>query len=158
MTFDSWQVPLVVVAETESALRSGAHEVFCIWTGERTQAGPQCAIDSLIVPEQTPESSEFGVAVRIEGRELSRIQFENFRSGRRSFVQLHTHPTSNVRMSGLDRQREVVKHVGALSIIVPSYGNWGLDGLRGVAIYERASDDWRLWTHDEAVRRLIFRP
>ena len=47
-------------------------------------------------------------------------------------------------MSLLDREWEVVRDIGALSIIVPNHGKNGLDGFPGVNIYEKEEDDWAL--------------
>lgn len=158
MKFDVWQVSPEVIAETEAALRRGKHEVFVMWAGPRSQSAGVCEITRVIIPRQTPESSPFGVAVKIEGSELARIQFDNFGRGEKSYVQVHTHPKGNVEMSRLDRKREVVNQIGALSIIVPNYCGDGLAGFPGVNVYERDEDDWRLWTPAEAAMKIRVRP
>lgn len=154
MKFDSWHVSASIVAATEVALRRGSHEVFVIWAGPRSQVLPACLVTRVIIPEQVPESTPFGVAVRIDGAELARIQFENFDRGERSYVQIHTHPGSRVDMSKLDRKREVVNHVGALSVIVPHYCASGLATFQGVNVYEREEQEWRQWTPDETKLRI----
>jgi hypothetical protein len=128
--------------------------VFALWTAKRSEISPGCNIQRLVVPRQTPETSIYGVSVLIEGDELARIAYANHAVSEKNVIQLHTHPARDVSMSELDREREVVRHVGGLSIIVPRYGLHGLDRFRGVNVYEREKDDWRLWAHDETVRRL----
>lgn len=154
MTFVSWEIPSTLLEETTSAFNSGAHEVFVIWTAPLQQTNSVCKIRRCVVPQQAPGFSADGVYVHIEGIELSRIQFDNYDRGERSVVQLHTHPSADVRMSLLDRAWEVVSHIGALSIIVPFYGKAGLRGFPDVHVYERELDDWRQWNRIEIEQRL----
>lgn len=158
MKVKRWNLDCEVVAKTEAALRAGEHEVFAIWSAELVKADvlDEVRVDGCIVPAQTPGVSDQGVWVHIEGRELQRIQLENFKNGRRSVIQLHTHPGADVRMSQLDRAWEVVRHVGALSIIVPHYCRFGLQLGAGANVYEREEDDWRLWSPSEARERLVI--
>ncbi|ODA41860.1 hypothetical protein DSBG_1352 [Desulfosporosinus sp. BG] len=72
-------------------------------------------------------------------------------------MQLHTHPSANVIMSRLDLEWEVVKHIGALSIIVPYYGSRGLEEFSGVNVYERMEKGWRLWSKEEIRERLVVK-
>lgn len=156
MKFSTWRVPKTVVRDTETAFRRGLHEVFAIWTSPLSPASDVCDVRRCIIPEQHPGATPQGVFVHIAGAELSRIQVDNFTRQERSSIQLHTHPTGDVRMSQLDRQWEVVKHEGALSIIVPSYCRQSLDRFRGVNVYEREGSDWRLWEANEIAARLVI--
>lgn len=157
MKIKQWKIKRDVLIQTEAALRAGEHEVFAIWSAENIKADviEELVVDSCIVPAQTPGVTAEGVWVHIEGCELQRIQLDNFRAGRRSMIQLHTHPSADVRMSNLDRAWEVVRHVGALSIIVPHYCRFGLQLGTSANIYEREEDDWRLWSTSEARERLV---
>lgn len=157
MKIEKWKVSAEVIRQTERAMRVGAHEVFVIWSANQLDSGDHklTLVDGCIVPAQTPGVTADGVWVHIEGRELQRIQLDNFKMGRRSVIQLHTHPSTDVRMSQLDRNWEVVRHVGALSIIVPKYCRDGLQLFNGANIYEREDDDWRLWSLAEAQDRLV---
>lgn len=157
MKYNKWEISRQVLMETEQAFRSGQHEVFVIWPAKRAEAekAELAKITRCIVPEQTPGVKENGVWVHIAGQELQRIQLDNFRCGERSVVQLHTHPGADVQMSALDREWEVVRHIGALSIIVPFYGLHDLESFAGVNVYEREEDDWRLWTRKEVMGRLV---
>lgn len=151
-----WHIPKMVLDATLRALASGEHEVFALWTAKRTEVLPECTVKRLVVPKQTPETSVYGVSVRIDGDELARIVFDNHALGEKSVVQLHTHPGRNVEMSLLDREREVVRHEGALSIIVPSYGREAIEGFAGINVYEREGNAWRYWTRGEVARRFVI--
>ena len=158
MKIHRWNIGREVAAQTERAVLIGAHEVFAIWTSIKPKGDliEQVDVDRCIIPSQTPGVTKEGVWVHIEGRELQRIQMDNFDERRRSIIQLHTHPTDDVRMSPLDRKWEVVRHVGALSIIVPHYGRYGLRLGDGANVYEREEHDWRLWSQAEACERLVI--
>jgi len=157
MKIGTWKLDKRVINQTERALLVGAHEVFAIWTAPKLAGGAdEMLVDGCIVPRQKPGVSASGVWVHIEGEELQRIQLQNFADGRRSVIQLHSHPGADVRMSLLDREWEVVRHIGALSIIVPHYGRTGLALHAGANIYERDEDDWRLWSSQEAQDRLVI--
>lgn len=157
MKIKQWQIKREVIAQTEAAMRVGEHEVFAIWSAEQVKAEviDEMRVDGCIVPAQTPGVNAEGVWVHIEGRELQRIQLDNFKANRRSVIQLHTHPGADVRMSRLDRAWEVVRHVGALSIIVPHYCHYGLQLGADANIYEREENDWRLLSQAEARERLV---
>lgn len=155
MKYERWEVSEQIINKTTTAFAAGRHEVFVLWTAPLKSAEKICSIKRHIVPIQRPGTSTWGgVYVHIEGSELSRIQFDNYDKSERCVVQLHTHPSKNVLMSALDREWEVVKHVGALSIIVPNYGINGLHNFSGVAVYEREVNDWRLLSNNEVNRRL----
>lgn len=156
MKYSQWKIPQQVVVETEQAFLRGKHEVFAIWVAPRADVAAHATITRCIVPKQTPGVTPTGVWVHIAGEELQRIQLDNFQHKERSVVQLHTHPGANVDMSKLDRDWEVVRHVGALSIIVPFYGTRGLTLFEQANIYEREDDDWRLWPRHEAAARLVL--
>jgi hypothetical protein len=153
MTNLVWEIPKNILNETAKTLASKRSEVFVLWTAPLNLTNNVCKISRHIVPEQDSHSGWEGAYVHIEGTELSRIVFDNYSRNERSVIQIHTHPSEDVEMSLLDREWEVVKHVGALSIIVPSYGKYGLDEFHGVNVYEREEDDWRLWTRDEISKR-----
>ena len=154
----SWNIPPSVIAQTEKAFLSGRHEVFVIWTAARDSNGDASdtlAVSRCIVPIQTPGATPGGVWVHIAGTELQRIQLDNFNRKERSVIQLHTHPSGDVTMSELDREWEVVRHIGALSIIVPFYGAHGLQLGKRANVYEREERDWRLLSHGEVQERLV---
>jgi proteasome lid subunit RPN8/RPN11 len=149
-----WQVPKKILDDTENALSSRQSEVFVLWAAALKRKGNIIKVTRLIVPKQTAYETPLGCYVRIEGDELSKIDFDNYDRGKRNVAQLHTHPSSNVNMSSLDRKWEVVFHTNALSIVVPNYCKKGLNGFSGINVYEKEVSDWRLWQHREILRRL----
>ena len=156
MKFDHWTIPHDVMADTQPAMQRGLHEVFVLWASSLASPRASCDVARVIVPRQRPGQTRSGVYVHIEGTELQRIQIDNFGRHEWNVVQLHTHPSSDVEMSALDREWEVVRHVGALSIIVPAYCTRGLRFFEGANVYEREEHDWRLWPPAEVSARFRF--
>lgn len=158
MKYQTWNVPRKVIEDTERAMRGRDHEVFVMWTSAllAESSADRAEVLRAIIPDQKPGQTALGVYVHIDGSELQRVQIENYECRERSIVQLHTHPTSDVRMSELDIEWEVVRHVGALSIIIPNYCRLGLSLFSGANVYEREEFGWRLWDVDETRRRLVL--
>jgi len=154
--FREWFISAQILESTQAAMQSGRHEVFAIWTAELGSSEGSCTVRRTIVPKQNHGRSAGGVFVHIEGSELQRIQLDNFQRSECSVVQLHTHPSADVRMSDLDREWEVVRHPGALSIIVPNYCSSGFNCFVGSNVYERNDDGWRLWDPREIATRFKF--
>ena len=156
MTDLKWEIPKAVLSDTARILASKDLEVFVIWTAPLDIINNTYQISRLIVPEQDSHREIGREYVHIYGKELSRIAFDNYGRQEKSVIQIHTHPSANVEMSSLDREWEVVRDKGALSIIVPNHGKNGLDGFPGVNIYEKEADDWRLWDKDEFLTRFTL--
>lgn len=154
MTKLIWQIPEKILDETARVLSSKDSEVFIFWTSQIKMENNICKISRMVVPEQDSHKGLEGAYVHIEGKELSRITFDNYNKGERNVVQMHTHPSRNVTMSLLDREWEVVNYIGALSIIVPNYGVDGLRGFPGVNVYGKEENGWRLWSRKETIERL----
>ena len=156
MTGLKWEIPKAVLYDTARILASKDLEVFVMWAAPLEIINNTHHISRLIVPEQDSHSELGREYVHIHGKELSRVVFDNYRRLEKSVVQIHTHPSVSVEMSLLDREWEVVRDRGALSIIVPNHGKNGLDGFPGVNIYEKEADDWRLWNKDEFLSRFVI--
>jgi hypothetical protein len=151
-----WHVPRHIINATADTLKDSQVERFTLWTAAISDTGPDVTVRDLAIPAQTAHTGPDGAWVHIDGDELARIAFRMYDKGERAVAQLHTHPDQDVRMSKLDRAWEVVGHEGALSIIVPEYARWGLDRFPDINIYERGPASWRLWSADEAARRLVI--
>ena len=149
MTQLNWKIPNYILNDTAQALASKNLEVFILWMAPKKPIKNEYEISRLIIPKQDSHITKCGAYVHIDGRELSRIGFMNFYNKERTIIQLHTHPSSNVEMSLLDKKWEIVKHIGALSIIVPNFGKNGLNDLSKINIYEKEKEGWRLWNDYE---------
>ena len=148
-------IPIAVLVETELALHDDAAERTAVWQ-VCEPPDPAMTVVHLDIPEQEPITTRLGHLVRVAGSELARMQFEAYRAGRRTWIQLHTHPARDVRMSSTDRKWAIADFPGALSIIVPEFGRHGLRGWPGVGVHERAEMGWRRWSRAEILDRLVL--
>lgn len=144
-----------MIDRTIDALSGRDAEVFVLWTETLPPASGRRSIARAIVPSQEPRVGARGASVHVPGGELCRIAFDNHERGERNAVQIHTHPSADIRMSALDIKWEVVAHPGALSIIVPDYCRGGMASFMQAGVYEREDGGrWRPWGAGELERRL----
>ena len=150
----TFSIPLNIVHATEEALRLDGAERTAIWQLAEP-SDPEMTVRRLIVPLQEPIVTAHGHLVRVPSSELARMQFDAYDAGFRTWIQLHTHPGINVCMSDTDVAWAIADFLGALSIIVPTFGRDGLSSWTGVGVYERGDDGWREWGTDESRTRLL---
>jgi hypothetical protein len=150
-----FHIPGEVLAETEAALRHDGSERTAVW---QLAEPPNHAmtVNRLVIPAQQPIVTATGHLVHVAGAELARMQFDAYHAGLRTWIQLHTHPTRNVRMSVTDKEWAIADFSGALSIILPSFGRLGLRGWLGVEVNERTEEGWRRWDVSEILARLVI--
>jgi len=152
----TFAIPLDILPATEEALRLDGAERTAVWQLAEPQDA-EMTVRRLVVPLQEPIVTGFGHLVRVSSSELARMQFEAHHAGLRTWIQLHTHPGTNVGMSDTDVAWAIADFPGALSIIVPNFGRDVLESWTGVGVYERGDDGWREWTPDETRDRLLVR-
>jgi proteasome lid subunit RPN8/RPN11 len=86
-----------------------------------------------------------GIALHAEG--LAALWERCHRKSVQVLVDVHTHPTSDVRQSHIDRRHPMIPIVGHTALIVPNFARTAWWTLRGVGIHEYLGNlDWR--THD----------
>jgi hypothetical protein len=149
-------VPRPILAETEHALRDATGERTVLWQLQEP-AEEEMTIRRLVIPEQQAISTQFGYMVHVTGAELARQQLEAYRLGLRTWIQLHTHPGVDVRMSKVDRAWAIADFPAALSVIIPNFGRDGLTGWHGVGVHERTDRGWRTLSPGELHGVLVVR-
>lgn len=147
-------IPRPLLAETEDALRDATRERTVLWQLAEP-AEEQMTVRRLVIPEQQAISTASGYMVHVTGAELARQQLRAYRLGLRSWIQLHTHPGNDVRMSKIDRAWAIADFPGALSVIVPNFGRDGLAGWHGVGVHERNQLGWQTLRPDELHEMLV---
>lgn len=148
-----FHVPRHLVDETARALM-GRGERTALWQFTEPADGVM-TVRRIVTPAQESIQTSFGYLVHVAGAELARLQLDAYRLGFRTWVQLHTHPASDVRMSDTDREWAIADFPGALSMIVPHFCRNGLIGWPGVAVHERQDAGWRRWTRREILANLV---
>lgn len=112
------QVPKELVAESVrllETLSAGERESVILWVGVATQTPAR--VQRIVIPEQRASRDHFEVPLS------ARLQLitELGRTGETVLVQLHTHP-SEAFHSPVDDRLAVPRQTGALSIVVPHFG------------------------------------
>lgn len=114
-----YRVPAALLADSAEVLRrtgAGAREAVALWQGKAS--GPDSAeVTRLVVPKQVTGPLHFNVPLE----ERLRIADEASRIGELIVAQLHTHPREAFH-SKADDELAIIKHLGAVSIVVPHFG------------------------------------
>ena len=111
-------------------------EAFAVWAGI-VEDGTTVRFTRCIVPEQTPQRTPHGLLVTVGGEALNAINRECYRRGELMAGQVHTHPTEAYH-SDTDDHFPLVTLLGALSIVIPDFGQQGTKGIRRWAFYRLA--------------------
>jgi hypothetical protein len=140
---DVFEVPPVVVGDTEASLRTAGrngHELFVLWTGR--VAGAIFQVRNSHVPRQTSYRTEDGCGVRVEGDALHELNRWLFEHGETLGAQVHSHPTDAFH-SVTDDTYPIVTVEGGLSIVA---ANFGRDGLLAptTATFRLTASGWTL--------------
>jgi hypothetical protein len=107
-----------IVANTIEELRHGGSaetERFALWLGRKTET--QVLISERYVPEYGASSDYFHIGRPAMARLMEYLRTHELMVG----AQLHTHPQEAFHSSADDRWA-IVRHLGALSIVLPDFG------------------------------------
>lgn len=126
-----------VIAETVSALRrSGtpgqSHEGVAYWAGRRL--GPDAVVTTCIAPAAETTFGSFATSSSTNAKVVMFLA----REGLELLGQVHSHPGRFVDHSDGDNERALMPYEGFLSIVVPNYGQGGMQPLThcGIHLFE----------------------
>jgi hypothetical protein len=129
-------IPLQLVDQTLEPLHEAGrrgYEAFVLWGG-RFLDDDRFEFVSAYFPEQTTSRGEEGLLVRVDGEALFRVNRAFYESGLVLGGQVHSHPTDAYH-SEIDDTYPLVTLVGALSGVVPDFGDGGRERLSEWAWY-----------------------
>lgn len=136
----------------QEAGRKG-YEAFVLWGG-RFLPGDRFEFASAYFPEQTTSRGAEGLLVYVDGEALFRVNRAFYERGLVLGGQVHSHPTDAYH-SETDDAYPLVTLVGALSGVVPDFGDGGRERLSEWAWYRLVdAGDWAP-VGDET--RIVFR-
>lgn len=137
-------IPLELVDQTLEPLQEAGHhgyEAFVLWGG-RFLDDDGFEFVSAYFPEQTTSRGEEGLLVRVDGEALFRVNRAFYESGLVLGGQVHSHPTDAYH-SEIDDTYPLVTLVGALSGVVPDFGDGGRERRPDWAWYRLvAAGEW----------------
>ena len=148
-------VPATVLRKTDADLRAAGRlhsECFVLWSG--VADGDAFYIRTGHLPRQTAYRLLEGLCVRVEGEELHRLNLWLFQHHELLAVQVHSHPTEAYH-SDTDDTYPIVTIRGGLSLVVPDFCRFGLEGS-GVASYRLGLAGWDELSHAEVERLIRF--
>ena len=143
-TFDSireFLVPANICRASDHHLREAGldgNERFILWTG--IVRDTRFLARTMHVPKQTAYRASGGLCVRVEGDELHRLNVWLYEHGERLAIQVHSHPTEAFH-SDTDDTYPIVTTLGGLSLVVPTFGRYGVRGP-GTALYRLSKRGW----------------
>jgi hypothetical protein len=149
-------VPLDLVDQTlEPLQRAGrtGYEAFVLWGG-RFVGDDQFEFVSAYFPEQTTSRGAEGLLVYVDGEALFRVNRAFYEGGLVLGGQVHSHPTDAYH-SETDDTYPLVTLVGALSGVVPDFGDGGRERLGEWAWYRLVRTGE--WAPVGAETRIVFR-
>jgi hypothetical protein len=111
-----------------------------LWAGQ--VEGSVCRVVQALFPRQTTWKTNAGLCVEVDGNELFNVNRALYSARQVLVAQVHTHPTEAFHSQTDDRYC-IATTAGALSIVVPSFGRFGLFGP-GVKAYRLHAGAWRL--------------
>lgn len=138
---ERFQVPSIVVEQTEATLRNAGaegYEAFVLWSGYLR--GNLFHVQTPHVPTQTSYRLSGGLCVRVGGEELHRLNLWLYEAGEILAVQVHAHPREAFH-SDTDNTYPIVTSLGSLSIVAPDFCRDGLF-TKGTAIYRLETGGW----------------
>ncbi len=137
-------VPLDLVDQTLEPLHEAGrrgYEAFVLWGGHFVDDGGFEFLTAYF-PEQTTSRGEEGLLVYVDGEALFRVNRAFYERGLVLGGQVHSHPTDAYH-SETDDAYPLVTLVGALSGVVPDFGDGGRERLNEWAWYRLvAASEW----------------
>lgn len=138
-------VPATVLSATVRELHAvggGEREAFVLWGGVVSDDGREVAVTSAVLPAQTASRSADGLLVVVEGDALFAVNKQLYGRGELLVGQVHTHPGVAYH-SPTDDGYPLVTLIGALSLVIPDFGRYGIDHQDRWAWYRlRARGVW----------------
>jgi hypothetical protein len=103
--------------------------------------GTTARIIRVVVPEQIPKRTFWGVSVTVPQRANVKVSRE-LKPGEYIVAKVHSHP-GRAYNSETDKANPFLRHSGAISIIVPNFGRNGMDQLCNCVVCRFENNYWR---------------
>lgn len=143
-------VPATALAETIAKLRrERTTEAACMWLGLLDDDG-NGTVTAVVVPKQINRPYNYIVPAAAV-MEVSRIARAR---GWTVVGAVHSHPGSIVEHSTYDD--EMTPSRRAVSLVMPSYGDWRRPWPQGIGVHEYADKYWHLLSDEHARKRVTL--
>lgn len=143
----TYKIPLAVMKDTKSFLLSKGKEdkeAFVLWKGVKQGEG-QYYVTGYIIPDQIALKTEFGYSFDIPQASIIKLNQELFNKKEIGLIQVHSHPGINTRHSIRDDKLSILNRLGALSIVLPNFGNVMFNDFSRVTVHVHTSiHNWEI--------------
>lgn len=141
-------VPSNIISDTTAYLVKQGQKGFegrVYWVAQL--AGGQAKVLRIAIPEQIPRRTLFGVSVTVPQNANVMIT-RGLNKGEYIAVKVHSHPDKAYN-SETDKNNPFLRHEGAISIIVPNFGRYGMANLENCAVCIFTKGQWNDLTQNK---------
>lgn len=147
-----WKDTWLGLAERGDARREAA----CVWAGTRSEQVERA--EAVIFLDDLPGVVGRPYQHRTSRSAVSLMLATVRRMGLRIVGDLHTHPSSWVDMSIVDRAHPIEFRVGLIAIVIPHFAALPVD-IASVGVHEYAGDgEWTTLEASDVARRVVILP
>lgn len=109
-------------------------EAYVLWSGVKLRMY-EFQVKRMIIPEQTAVRTAFGYAFDITASSIGKINATLFEKGEMGLIQVHSHPGESALHSPRDDKLSVINRLGALSVVLPHFGNIDFSDFSNVKVH-----------------------
>ncbi|HOJ12461.1 MAG TPA: hypothetical protein PK733_18005 [Clostridiales bacterium] len=109
-------------------------EAYVLWSGVKLSTF-EFQVRGMIIPEQLAVKTAFGYAFDITASSIGKINEALFDKGEMGLIQVHSHPGESAFHSPRDDKLSVINRLGALSIVLPYFGNIDFSDFSKVKVH-----------------------
>jgi len=148
-------VPENIIPETISFFQRQGQNNFegrAYWVG--CLNGTTAQITRIIIPEQIPKKTLWGVSVTVPQQANIKVSRE-LKLGEYIVAKVHSHP-GKAYNSDTDKANPFLRHSGSISIIVPNFGRFGMNQFYKCAVCRFEINQWRDLSEMEIKSLFLF--
>jgi proteasome lid subunit RPN8/RPN11 len=133
---------------------AGWRESAAIWVGRIVGERKDWSAERVIFHHELCDDQAGALFLELSETAKFRLYQDLANEGFRIIALLHTHPSSWVDLSDVDRRNQLSSRIGFWSIVVPFYGRrpWK---IRRLGVHILTMDGWHRFSQDESCRRVV---
>ncbi len=132
-----YYIPLVIMQRTKKFLvqqGKADKEAYVLWKGQR-RSNSDYTVTGIIIPDQIAIRSSFGYSFEIPQKSVGEVIAALRQTNEIGLIQVHSHPGHSARHSDRDDKLSLLGRKGALSIVVPNFGNVVFDDFSNTMVH-----------------------
>ena len=153
-----YYVPIEIMMRTkEFLMKQGEldHEAYVLWTGRKLEDSNYIVTD-IVIPGQKANKSTFGYYFDISEQSIAKTVSDLQSKNTIGLIQVHSHPGESALHSKRDDYLSLLGRKGALSIVLPYFGNVNFDDFSYSKVHMLTGlHHWELLS-DEQVKKIMM--